>query len=216
MYNTDVATASTSDAIRAAQSQSEMTSGPTMMSALAPPELTMPQQAPPPVQPPTMRSGAPGAPTAPSYGQQGQGAPQYFATPPPQPSPHYPAAQSSGQMPPSPYAPPPQPSPYGQTPSPYAQQPMPGALPGAMPGAYPLSYQPQQPSTNTPGLAVASLICGLLGLVPFWIGFLLCLLAIIFAAVVLTQTRPGDAGRGMAIAGLVLGLCFVLPAACGL
>jgi len=72
------------------------------------------------------------------------------------------------------------------------------------------------PRTSASGLAIASLICGLLGLVPFWIGFLLCLLAITFGAIVLTQSRPGDAGRGMAIAGLVLGLVFVLPAACGL
>ncbi len=186
----DVATAPTSDAIGAVRS--DMGSGPTMMSAQAPPDVTMPVQKPPasPAHPPTMRSNH--VPSAPPP------APQYMAvpTPPPQPSPYYPPAQSSGQMPLSPYAPPPIPGSYGFPPSPM--------------------LTPMAPRRSASGLAVASLICGLLGLVPFWIGFLLCLLAITFGAIVLTQSRPGDAGRGMAIAGLVLGLVFVLPAACGL
>ncbi len=169
-------------------------SGPTMMSAQAPPELTMPVQQPP-VHPPTMRSPSTAPPTpAPSVG------PRYVVTPAPspapqlgplgQPSPYYP--QSSPQMP---YAPPPIPNMYAMVPA--------------------QNFAPA-PRTSASGLAIASLICGLFGLVPFWIGFLLCLLAIIFGAIVITQTRPGEPGRGIAIAGLILGLCFVLPAACGL
>ena len=73
-----------------------------------------------------------------------------------------------------------------------------------------------QPQAQTPGLAVASLICGLLGWIPLWIGFILCILAIIFGIIVLTQTRPGQNGRGLAITGLVFGLVLFLPAACGL
>jgi hypothetical protein len=85
---------------------------------------------------------------------------------------------------------------------------------GMMMPPYPMMMQAQP--QGTPGLAVASLVCGLLGWIPLWIGFILCLLAITFAAIVLTQTRPGHQGRGLAIAGLVFGLVLLLPAACGL
>ena len=67
-------------------------------------------------------------------------------------------------------------------------------------------------------VAVVSLVCGILGLVPFWIGFILCVIAI-SCGVVGIQTaakHPGEPGRGMAIAGLVLGLIFIIPAGCGL
>ena len=68
------------------------------------------------------------------------------------------------------------------------------------------------------GMAVTSFVCGLLGLVPLWIGFVLCILAVIFGVLGL-QRANGVAmgkGRGLAIAGIVLGLLFVLPASCGL
>ncbi len=68
----------------------------------------------------------------------------------------------------------------------------------------------QQPPQNTPtpprgstsGLAVASMVLGILWL--FWIG---SILAVIFGHVSLSQTRkdPSIGGRGMAIAGLTLG-----------
>ena len=84
--------------------------------------------------------------------------------------------------------------------------------------AYPMMPVQQAPmsSQGTPGMAVAALICGLLGWIPFWIGFILCILAIIFASIVLSQTRSGQPGRGLAITGLVFGLVLLLPAACGL
>ena len=69
---------------------------------------------------------------------------------------------------------------------------------------------------TVPGLAVAALVCGLLGWIPFWIGFILCLLAITFSTIVLASTQPGRPGRGLAITGLVCGLVLLLPAACGL
>jgi len=92
---------------------------------------------------------------------------------------------------------------------------------GMTPPSYPMmipphAMYPMQPARGTPGLAVASLICGLLGWIPLWIGFILCLLAITFGAIVLGQTKPGQQGRGLAIAGLVCGLVLLLPAACGL
>lgn len=69
--------------------------------------------------------------------------------------------------------------------------------------------------TPTNGLAVASLICGLL-----WIGWIGSALAIVFGHVALGQIRRaggGQSGRALAIGGLVLGyfgaLTFLLTLA---
>jgi hypothetical protein len=66
--------------------------------------------------------------------------------------------------------------------------------------------------------AIASLIFGLLGLVPLWVGLVFCIAAIICGIVALQQStrHPAQPGRGLAIAGLVLGLVFFVPASCGL
>lgn len=61
---------------------------------------------------------------------------------------------------------------------------------------------------RTSGLAIAALVCGICSLVFFWVpwlGFLLGILAIVFAAIAMSQTGkdPQLRGRGMAIAGLV-------------
>lgn len=158
--------------------------------------------------PPTLLSGA-GAGTAPS--------PRYVVTPAPVAPPARleapPPTMHSGPMQPlapyAPYAPPP-PAPYAPPPlAPYPPPPYPMSYPGSVP-AQPLAPQ------GTPGLAIAALVCGLLGWIPLWIGFILCLLAITFGGVVLAQTRPGQHGRGLAITGLVFGLVLLLPAACGL
>ena len=157
--------------------------------------------------PPTMMSGGPGSPQPHYVVTPAAGSPQPPQTPQ-QPAylatmqSHAPMQQVSPSNSAMPYGPAPTPYGYGY---PAPQYPM-------APGMAPMSQQQQ----GTPGLAVASLICGLLGLVPFWIGFILCLLAIVFGGIVLSQTRPGQQGRGLAITGLVFGLVFVLPAACGL
>ena len=86
--------------------------------------------------------------------------------------------------------------------APAAGPPAPWAQP--TPPAY---SAPQRPRTN--GMAVASLVLGIVGLILF--GFLAIppVLALIFGLVALSQTKnaaPGSAGgRGMAIAGVVLG-----------
>jgi len=106
---------------------------------------------------------------------------------------------------------------YGMVPMPSAPM-TPGAYgPPQQPNAiYSHPYAMAQPNQPAPGLAIASFVCGLLGLVPFWIGFILCLLAVIFGSIVLFNTRSGQPGRGYATAGLVCGLLFFIPAACGL
>ena len=61
---------------------------------------------------------------------------------------------------------------------------------------------PQQPR-GTSGAAIGSLICGILGCIPF----VTSVLAIILGIVGIKATGGGRAGgRGMAIAGLILGL----------
>lgn len=64
------------------------------------------------------------------------------------------------------------------------------------------------------GLAIASMVCGILSLVFFWVplfGFLLGIIAVIFGAVAIRQIGrdPNLGGRGMAIAGLVCGIVGV-------
>ncbi len=67
------------------------------------------------------------------------------------------------------------------------------------------------PTTN--GLATAALVLGLVaivtGIVPFFVGlvvsFVPTVLAIIFGIVGISRARHGASGRGLAVAGLVLG-----------
>jgi hypothetical protein len=67
-------------------------------------------------------------------------------------------------------------------------------------------------------VATVSFVCGLLGLTPLWIGFILCIVAIVCGVYGMVQADrlPGHPGKGLAIAGFVLGLLFILPAGCGL
>jgi hypothetical protein len=111
-------------------------------------------------------------------------------------------------------------------PAPYAPQNF-GYGPGVPPPppvmmGYPMpqqvGYYPPQVGDRSNSLAVASFVCGLLGLVPFWVGFVLCIAAIIMGAFGLQQANrlPDRRGKGLAIAGLVLGIVFIVPAGCGL
>ena len=78
------------------------------------------------------------------------------------------------------------------------------------PAASPLAVVATQPPTaGTNGMAIASLVLGIL-----WGYGVLSVLAIIFGAVGLKQTAErGQGGRGLAIAGLVLGIVGVIGAA---
>jgi hypothetical protein len=71
---------------------------------------------------------------------------------------------------------------------------------------------PAQPAPRNSGMAVASLVLGLVGLFVSWFTFgIPSILAVIFGHIGISQTRPdrGLSGRGMAIAGLVLGYIVV-------
>jgi hypothetical protein len=106
----------------------------------------------------------------------GPAGPPYAAPPPVGPPGHSPYPSPPG----SGYGPP-----YGQVPY------------GTTPYGYPLPHQ--RPGTN--GFAVASLVCGVLWL--FWVG---SVLAVVFGILALGQIRArGEGGRGLAIAGVVLG-----------
>jgi len=78
--------------------------------------------------------------------------------------------------------------------SPYGSPPPYGA-----PMAY--GYTPYAPAQSTNGMAIASMVLGILWI--YWIG---SALAIIFGFIALSQIKErNQKGRGMAIAGLILG-----------
>lgn len=93
------------------------------------------------------------------------------------------------QIPPPPQPPyPPQQQPYGQ--------------PQGVPGAYSMPAQ-----RHTSAAAITSLVCGILGCIPFITG----LLAVVCGFIGMRTTRdPRYSGRGMAVAGLILGLLSLL------
>ncbi len=73
-------------------------------------------------------------------------------------------------------------------------------------------------NTNQPvkynGLAIASMVCGIVGGVVFcipYISIILAVLAIIFGAVMINANKNNQdkSGRGMAIAGLILGIITI-------
>ncbi|GAA5112819.1 DUF4190 domain-containing protein [Haloechinothrix salitolerans] len=69
------------------------------------------------------------------------------------------------------------------------------------PPQQPYPYYPPPPPPRTDGFAVASLVLGIL-----WIWWLGSILAVIFGHVALSRAdNEGYAGRGLAVAGLVLG-----------
>jgi hypothetical protein len=111
--------------------------------------------------------------------------------PKPQPSP-------SGSSDPVPPAAPP----YAYNPAPPGQPQQPPIHPG--PQAYPPYYYGPPPQ-RTNGLAVASMVLGILCV--YWIG---SILALIFGYVARQQIRErNERGDGMAIAGIVLGWCWI-------
>ena len=134
------------------------------------------------------------------------------APPAPQPAQNYPGAAPGYSAPGQPpygvqpgYAPPSAAPAYGTPPV------QPGYAPYAAPG------YPAAAPRPTSGLAVTSLICGIAGLVLFWafVPLLASIAAVITGHMALGQTKrdPRIAGRGMAIAGLIMGYAGVAIAA---
>jgi hypothetical protein len=110
----------------------------------------------------------------------------------------------------------------GRPPSapPYQQAAMaPAGLPQV---PYQQPYQQQQPYPQqliiqlppTSGLAVASMVFGIIGLMGGWCVFgLPCLIAVLLGHAGMADTKGGrKQGRGMAVAGLVMGYIIVVPA----
>lgn len=115
------------------------------------------------------------------------------------PNPAYP-----GAYPPAEYAPvyPGGQPPYGPPPGTPGAYPASGPYPPAPYGPAPYPYYPPYPvSRGTNGLAIASLVLGVLWI--YWIG---SILALVFGYVARRQIRQsGQDGGGLAIAGIVLG-----------
>jgi hypothetical protein len=79
-------------------------------------------------------------------------------------------------------------------------------MPPPAPG-YGYGPPPQQRSN---GLAIAGLVCGIVGLLLF--GIVLGPLSLIFGWIGLNRSRQGASGRGMAIAAIVLGILDTVAA----
>jgi Domain of unknown function (DUF4190) len=97
----------------------------------------------------------------------------------------------------TPPPPPPPGGPFPQQPNnPFPQQPM--------------GYQAGKQGNS--GLAIASLVCSLVGLVPcFWFFQIMGLLGTIFGAIGLKQTKNNErGGRGLAMAGFIIGIILVV------
>ena len=160
---------------------------------------------------------APGAPPGPAATNPGPPAPASpWGAPPPagqwgaagsapsssmQPPP--PAGAPLTSASPNPFAPPDPPAPYG----PPGTYPPPGAGPY---GQYPPPYPPsgfQHAPTN--GLAIASLVLGIVGWIPCGVG---SIVAIVLGFVARSQIRASQGrqgGDGLALAGIILGFLAV-------
>ncbi len=142
-----------------------------------------------------------------SSGSEGQPPDQFGQDPTdrdqPQPQP---GPSQAGQYPPGQYPPRQYPTSPGQYP------PSPGQYPPGPVGYPPQFYAPVMPRNNP--FAITALVCGI---VQFLLGLLVvgnilgAIPAIVFGSIALKQIKlRGERGRGLAIAGLVLGILGVL------
>ncbi|MFD5394188.1 DUF4190 domain-containing protein [Streptomyces sp. NPDC127097] len=98
--------------------------------------------------------------------------------------------------------------------------PPPGATPPPRWEPYPMAPLPAPQSRN--GMGITALVLGIVGVVLglliilFWMSWLPALLAVVFGSVGLSQARRGRAtNKGMALAGVILGVVGLLAAAGG-
>ncbi len=89
----------------------------------------------------------------------------------------------------------------------------------AGPASRPLSrgrpVPPAGPEGTTNGMAVASLVCGILGLVLFWacfVGLVISIVAVVLGVVGRSKAKqlPGESGSGVALAGMITGVVGTL------
>jgi hypothetical protein len=150
-----------------------------------PSAVPAPPPPPPAAAPPPHAAPSPwGAPPPPPPGQ--------WAAPGQPPPPPYASAPPPGSAP-NPFAPP---APYGPPPGPYAQYPPPYA---------PSGYQ----TASTNGLAIASLVLGLVGWMACGIG---SVVAVVLGFVARSQIRASQGrqgGDGLALAGIILGFIAI-------
>jgi hypothetical protein len=71
---------------------------------------------------------------------------------------------------------------------------------------------PQQGHTRSGNpMALAGFICSLCGIIPF-IGLLAAICGIVFSSLGLAKSRVVGNGKGLSIAGLIIGIVLTLPA----
>jgi hypothetical protein len=88
-----------------------------------------------------------------------------------------------------------------------------GSFPPQPPGDQPYPAGAAMPmKQGNSGMAIASLVCSLVGIIPcFWLFQIMGLLGTIFGFVGLKQTKNGArGGRGMALAGIIIGILLLL------
>jgi hypothetical protein len=154
-------------------------------------------------EPPPPPAGSVPPPPAPLF------PPPPMASAPDAPAPGYPGAPYGAATAGQPYLSPPQ-APYpGGYPPPPGQPPYKAPYQGPYQAPYqPAYFQPAPPGQRTNGLAIASLILGIV-----WLSWIGSILALIFGYIALGQIKKQhEGGRGMAIAGIVLGWVGVATA----
>ena len=174
---------------------------------------------PPPAPPTTPDTGAPAPdaepaePTLPVTGTPPPGTPPPPGAPQKPATPPGPGIQLPGSTPPPPGAPGAQPGP-GAPPAPGAP-PGPGSVPAPPPGAPQMGpggfSTAGAPAKKNNGMAIASLVLGILFCVPFG-----GILAIIFGFIARKQIKNSEGrqtGSGMATAGIVLGVLGIIASA---
>ncbi len=202
------------------------------------PPVTPPETAPE-TPPATPAETAPMADPVAPFGQTPPATP-YGQTPPATPYGQAPGSTPYGQTPPAtPYGQAPGSTPYGQTPpaTPYGQAP--GSTPADQPGygqpgygqpvygqpvygqpaygqgGYGYGYGPNgayPTAGKTNGMAIASLVCGILGFICF-LGAVLGGVAIILgigARRKIKESGGAETGDGLALAGIIIGSVFVV------
>ncbi|MGN6625046.1 MAG: GYF domain-containing protein [Tepidisphaeraceae bacterium] len=101
----------------------------------------------------------------------------------------------------------------------FGNEPPPMQPPPPSPGLPPQHLPPHPPSQETNGMAIASLICGILGISGFCccVPIILSVLAVIFGHQARGQIRAGKGtGDTIALVGLVLGYIGIVAALAGI